>query len=204
MSVNEDHCSPPSPAPSSPASSLASSRRSSYLSTSHSEPAHAPVTRSSVSKALASILQSKSSGSVPAKAYTAAQRESSHTLHKPSRQKPDAPPVTSSQAPKAPSTTLQKQPNGQPASKQNPDPAVTTINNLYTNPAQRSATSARASDSSEAPKKPIVNGHLAHGSPKQCTDKAAAPSSADSKKCDGQNNKAAAAGKSGKSAETWC
>lgn len=208
--VDEDHRSPPSPAPSSPSSSLASSRRSSYLN----ERTHVPVTRSTVSKALASVLQSKSCGSVPAPSYPAgSQREAStHSSHKSSRQKADAPSVSTSLAPKAPATPhLHKQQlHGQTlsSSKESPDPSVTTINNLYTNPAQRSSTSTRTTDAAtdktvEASKEPVVNGHVGHSNPslKQCSEKSAALSSAGNKKAD---KKVSVVGKSGKGVETWC
>ncbi|XP_050725472.1 uncharacterized protein LOC127003103 [Eriocheir sinensis] len=205
---SDDHRSPPSPAPSSPSSSLGSGRNSSYISMTHPEQPHVPITRSSVSKTIASVLQNKSNISVRKPSYPAEDHKKSsfsHSLHTSIREKAGATSVSIKQTPNASSTSLfyKAQQTGQtlPESKWNPDDAaVTTIKNLYTNPAHRSATTTREPDTTtdnkvKATNEPVVNGHLNHRNqtPHNFSEKSANLSSAGNKKRDDQ-----------KGAETWC
>lgn len=203
---SDDHRSPPSPAPSSP-SSLGSRRNSSYISITHPEQPHVPITRSSVSKTIAAVLQNKSNVSDRMPSYPAKDLKdssSSHSLHTSVREKAIATSVSIKQTPNTSTSLFYKtEQSGQTLleSKWDPDDAaVTTIKNLYTNPAHRSATTIRNPDTTsdnkvKATHEPVVNGHLKQSNPTtdNFSEKSVNPSSAGNKKRDDQ-----------KAAETWC
>lgn len=208
LSRNGVRPSPPSPAPSSPSSSVATGNRSSYMTKSQKRP-QAPVlvTKSTASGPPTYVSQSKVSG-------TAQVDTSSHSSsHKLNQQKIDPQSVPSNHKLKAPPSSLPctQQVNAQTLTKnkRKADPSVTTINNLYTNPAQRSAVTTKGPDAScdkldKTLKEPVVNGHLISSpGPRQCVEKAAPQLiAAGNKKCD--NQKAATTAKSAKGVETWC
>lgn len=204
----DDHCSPPSPAPSSPSSSFRSGRNSSYVNMTRPEQPQVPITRSSVSKTLVSVLQNNSNVSARKPSYPAEDNKdssSSHALHTSIHEKAGATSVSIKHAPTAFSTSLfyKAQQSGQTLTerKWNPDDAaVTTIKNLYKNPAHRSATTTREPDTTtdnnvKTTYEPVVNGHLKHRNPTphNISEKSANLSSAGNKKRDNQ-----------KGTETWC
>ncbi|XP_045108973.1 uncharacterized protein LOC123503358 [Portunus trituberculatus] len=208
LSRNGVRPSPPSPAPSSPSSSVAAGSRSSYMTKSHKRP-QPPVlvTKSTASGPPTYVPQSKLSGSAQ---VDTSSHSSSHKLN---QQKIDPQSVSNKHKLKAPPSSLPctQQVNAQTLtkSKRKADPSVTTINNLYTNPAQRSTVTTKGSDAScdkpeKTSKEPVVNGHLISSpGPRQCGEKATPHlSKSGTKKCD--NQKAATTAKSAKGVETWC
>lgn len=212
---NETRPSPPPPAPSSPTSSVAADSRASYNNKSHQETPHAPVlaTKTTVSESLSTALPSTCNcSSVQVSSHPSVEtsnmslRSSSPKLN---HQKVNPPSVCSTQVKQTPpSSLLHKQNlNAQTtaASKLKGNAGVTTINNLYTNPAQRSSVAIKPPHAppgrpEEAAKEPIVNGHLkSNSSPRQCSAKPMPQlSSSSTSGCDNQKAKVV------KGVETWC
>ena len=201
--------SPPSPAPSSPSSSVVAGNRLSYITKSHNKRPQTPVlvTKSTTSGSPMYISESKLNGSAQ---VNTSLHSSSHKLN---HQKIDTQLVSNNHKLKVPPSSLpcKQQMNIQTltTSKRKPDPAVTTINNLYTNPSQRSTVTTKGANTScdnpkKASKEPVVNGHvIIKTGPRQCVEKSAPRSSAaSSKNCD--SRKGATTAKSVKGVETWC
>ncbi|XP_045109629.1 neural-cadherin-like isoform X3 [Portunus trituberculatus] len=212
---NETRPSPPPPAPSSPTASVATNSRASYSNKPHPEAPHVPVlaTKTTASESLTSALpitchcSSVQASSHPSsETSNASLRSSSPKLN---QQKVNPPSVCSTQVKQTPSSSLLHKQNlnaqTTAASKLKGNTGVTTINNLYTNPAQRSSAAIKPPHAppdrpGEAAKEPVVNGHLkGNSSVRQCSAKPAPQLSSSSiNRCDNQKAKAV------KGVETWC
>ncbi|KAK8381192.1 hypothetical protein O3P69_008215 [Scylla paramamosain] len=184
-SKNETRPSPPPPAPSSPTSSVAADSRVSYSNKSHPEAPHLPVlaTKTTANEPLTSAPTSTCNcSSVQASSHPSSETSNASLRSyspKLNQQKINPPSVCSTQVKQTPPTSLlhKQNPNAQTtaASTLKGNAGVTTINNLYTNPAQRSSIKpphAPPDRPGEAAKQPVVNGHLkSNSSPRQCSAK---------------------------------
>ncbi|XP_063879745.1 neural-cadherin-like isoform X3 [Scylla paramamosain] len=212
-SKNETRPSPPPPAPSSPTSSVAADSRVSYSNKSHPEAPHLPVlaTKTTANEPLTSAPTSTCNcSSVQASSHPSSETSNASLRSyspKLNQQKINPPSVCSTQVKQTPPTSLlhKQNPNAQTtaASTLKGNAGVTTINNLYTNPAQRSSIKpphAPPDRPGEAAKQPVVNGHLkSNSSPRQCSAKPMPQLSSSSiNGCDNQKVKAV------KGVETWC
>ena len=224
---NEALHSPPSPAPSSPVSSMVAGIRFSYVK-SHPERPHVPVLvlKSIASESLTSGHRSNSSDCIQMSAHPLSE-EAYAPLHsftlKPNSQRVVPRSLSINQTHKLPSSSTsstssssssllykhQLNAHTASASKHQPEATVTTISNLYTNPAQRSSTVTKPTHTipdkpAQVSKEPIGNGHLvSHFNPRQCATKAA-PLTVLSGTISCDSQKATMSGKSVKGVETWC
>ncbi|XP_045109425.1 neural-cadherin-like isoform X4 [Portunus trituberculatus] len=220
---NEALHSPPSPAPSSPISSMGAGIRFSYVK-SHPERPHVPVLvlKSIASESLTSGHRSKSNDCIQMSSHPLSE-EAYAPLHSftlkssTKRVVPRSLPINQTQKLISSSTSSsssllykhQLNAHTVSGSKHQPEATVTTISNLYTNPAQRSSTVTKPTHSipdmpAQASKEPVVNGHLvSHSNPRQCSTKAAALTGlSGSNTCD--SKKVTTSGKPVKGVETWC
>ena len=214
MNKNGTLHSPPSPAPSSPISSVAVDIRFSYVNKYNPELPSVPTfaTNSIADESKTNVPLSMSNDCVQAYPFPETTYASSHSLKSNSQMVvPRSASICQTQIASSFSLMYKQQPDAQTAiaSKHKPDTTVTTINNLYTNPAQRSTAAVKALEAShfspgEPSKEPIENGHLINNSNShQCSSKIT-PQISSSSFISYGNQKVTTSANSVKGVETWC